>query len=64
MTLKFVRHRLLVGDVFLDGDIMGDLAVGLPERNDDRGLDLLLPISIAVNELACPCRSTSEGLPH
>ena len=64
MARQFFADPLLLGDVVLDGDVMGDVAVGLAQRSDAHRLDALLAGASTVDQLAPPVVAGGEIGPH
>jgi hypothetical protein len=44
VLIEFLAEALLLGDVFLDRDIVADGAVGLAQRRDDGELDVFAAV--------------------
>ena len=57
---QLLADAFLLGDVVLDGNVMGDAAVGLAQRRDAHGLGALLAGAHAVHELTAPDAAGAE----
>ena len=64
MALQLIAHALLLGDVFLDGEIVGNAAARLVNGRNGGELHVLAAILAAVDQLAPPDLATGQRSPH
>ena len=64
ILIQFFVDSLPFRNVVLDADKVGDAAIGLTERDDQRQLDEFLPVTRAIDELATPRHACRNVGPH
>ena len=64
VAVQLVGHALLLGDVLLDRDIVGDRPIGLTQRGDDGVFGIFAAVTPPVDELALPGMGLAQGLPE
>ena len=62
--VEFDGQAFFLGDVFLDGDVVGHPAIGAAQGRDDRELGVFLAILAPVEEFALPGLATLQGFPE
>ena len=62
--IEFLPHAFSFRDVVLDRQVMGDTAIGLPDRREDGEFVVFTAVLAAVDELPLPGFTTLQRGPH
>ena len=64
VVFQLLGELLFLGDVFLDRNVVRDLAIILTNRRDDGGFDEQRPVLAPVVEKTAPRLAAGEGFPE